>query len=98
MAPLRRWTGTMTERKIGPRPSLRQASRALSADWSNAAAEVLLPGSLEETAGQRRRFRSRIARRLLHKCQEALIRQDFAYRFHMAMQETCALKRHAMIA
>jgi len=43
-------------------------------------------------------MRSRAARRLALGCREALIRQDFAYRFHMAMREACALARHAAIA
>jgi hypothetical protein len=51
------------------------------------------------TAALRRgtRLRVRITRLLLRRCQEALIRQDFGYRFAIAMQETCALKRHAAV-
>lgn len=64
--------------------------------WRAAAAAVLrLSPSLERRAA---RYRLRNVRMLKRRCNEALIRQDFACRFHAAMQETCALARQAAIA
>ena len=64
--------------------------------WRAAAAE-LLPSRRAAAPPRCGRFRLRPARRLL-RCQEAIIRQEFAYRFHMAMQEVCPRKRQAVIA
>jgi hypothetical protein len=44
------------------------------------------------------RYRLRNVRMLKRRCDEALIRQDFACRFHAAMRETCALARQAAVA
>lgn len=46
----------------------------------------------------RRRCRIRIGHSLSTRLEEALILQAFAYRFHMAMRETCVSSRQAMLA
>ena len=84
----------MTERMQGSTQSLPFTPWTLPR-WRAAAAE-LLP-SPDAPLLRRARYRLPITRRPSWRCQEALIRQDFAYRFHMAMQDTCAVRRHAAI-
>src|SRR2546423_817192 len=84
----------MTERMHGSAQSLPVTSWTLSR-WRAASAELLpLP---DARLLRRARYRLPITRRPSWRCQEALIRQDFAHRFHMAMQDTCAIRRHAAI-
>jgi hypothetical protein len=84
----------MTERMHGSAQSLPSAPWTLPR-WRTAATELLQ--APDAPLLRRARYWMPIARRPSWRCQEALIRQDFGYRFHMAMQETCAVRRHAAI-
>lgn len=94
ISPPRRRTGTIAERKNGSPDSLHPEA------WTRwrAAAITVLSASGGAAQCRAARYRLRKVRMLKRRCDEALIRQDFAHRFHAAMQETCAVARHAAIA
>jgi hypothetical protein len=81
------------ERMAGSSQSLLSQSRTRSRWQSSAAA--MLPRIAQAPLPARRAYK--IGRRPVHRCDDALIYQEFAYRFHMAMQETCVSKRQAML-
>jgi len=85
----------MTERVAGPMHSLLRKPRA-PPPWRTAAAELL---SSRRTAVPPRGVRRRLhhSRRRL-QCKEALIRQEFAFRFAITMQEICPRRRQAALA
>ncbi len=84
----------MTERMQGSSQSL--PSKAWTPPrWRDVATELL---AIDRALDRRARSKLLPPRRRSWRCEEALIRQDFAYRFHMAMQDTCAARRQATLA
>jgi hypothetical protein len=68
-------------------------------NWTGSAWHALVDELVAvRDAPRRMRYRLPSARRHSWRRARALILQDFAYRFHMAMQEVCPRKRDAMLA
>jgi len=92
-------TGSIAERMVGPRHPLPNEDRARTDNsWRATASELAALRQLHAVEIQATRFRARQAAASLRRRDEALVRQGFVHRFLVAMQETCAAKRAAMVA
>lgn len=98
MAPLLGRAGTIGERKNGSRPSLLTENRTREMQWRPAASALVQLRNGEAAEWRRSRTQLRATRRMIRRSLEVLIRQDFGYRFAMAMRETCMARRQAAIA
>lgn len=87
--------GPVTERMVGPRHPLQPRDKALIATAWHAAAARLRFAHGAEIMGERARL-WRLGRQARHR-DEAAVRQAFAHRFLIAMQETCIDRRNAAL-
>lgn len=88
-------TGPVKERMVGPRHPLQSSPRTRIIDgWRAASAALRRVQALDIDAA---RFRIRTTLAAEARRDEALVRQGFAHRFLVAMQETCILRRRAAI-